>query len=144
MKCFHVRHGHQVRSNHPVRHGGGPYRLYPHWRAAAVRAALGTARHCPRCWASCSRTAVLSLPSSAPSSPASWHRLFVSGSDRSCEKWMADYRIAGIEELQQTRSPNQPRTPARKAGVLDLRKWMRPRDRLSAGGRWIRTFGSPR
>jgi Transposase DDE domain len=27
------------------------------------------------------------------------HRLFVSGSDRSCEKWMADYRIAGIEEL---------------------------------------------
>jgi hypothetical protein len=28
------------------------------------------------------------------------HRLFVSGSDRSCEKWIADYRIAGIEELQ--------------------------------------------
>ena len=28
------------------------------------------------------------------------HRLFVSGSDRSCEKWMADYRIAGIDELQ--------------------------------------------
>src|ERR1700741_1111921 len=28
------------------------------------------------------------------------HRLFVSGSDRSCEKWMADYRIAGIGELQ--------------------------------------------
>jgi Transposase DDE domain len=28
------------------------------------------------------------------------HRLFVSGSDRSCEKWMADYRIAGIEERQ--------------------------------------------
>jgi hypothetical protein len=28
------------------------------------------------------------------------HRLFVSGSDRSCEKWMADYRIAGIEDLQ--------------------------------------------
>jgi hypothetical protein len=28
------------------------------------------------------------------------HRLFVSGSDRSCEKWMVDYRIAGIEELQ--------------------------------------------
>ena len=28
------------------------------------------------------------------------HRLLVSGSDRSCEKWMADYRIAGIEELQ--------------------------------------------
>jgi hypothetical protein len=73
----------------------------------------------------------LSLPSSALSSPASWHRLFVSGSDRSCEKWMADYRIAGIEELQPTRSPNQPRTPARKDGVLDLRKWMRPRDRLS-------------
>lgn len=28
------------------------------------------------------------------------HRLFVSGSDRSCEKWMTDYRIAGIDELQ--------------------------------------------
>ena len=28
------------------------------------------------------------------------HRLFVSGSDRSCEKWLADYAIAGIDELQ--------------------------------------------
>jgi hypothetical protein len=28
------------------------------------------------------------------------HRLFVSGSDRSCEKWMADYQIAGIDGLQ--------------------------------------------
>jgi hypothetical protein len=28
------------------------------------------------------------------------HRLFVSGSDRSCEKWMADYRIDGIDGLQ--------------------------------------------
>ena len=28
------------------------------------------------------------------------HRLFVSGSDRSCEQWMADYRIAGIDGLQ--------------------------------------------
>jgi Transposase DDE domain len=28
------------------------------------------------------------------------HRLLASGSDRSCEKWMADYQIAGIEELQ--------------------------------------------
>ena len=28
------------------------------------------------------------------------HRLFVSGSDRSCEKGVADYRIAGIAELQ--------------------------------------------
>ena len=28
------------------------------------------------------------------------HRLFVSGSERSCEKWMSDYRIAGIDELQ--------------------------------------------
>ena len=25
------------------------------------------------------------------------HRLFVSGSDRSCEKWMADYKIDAIE-----------------------------------------------
>ena len=28
------------------------------------------------------------------------HRLFVSGSDRSCDKWMVDYRIAGIDGLQ--------------------------------------------
>lgn len=28
------------------------------------------------------------------------HRLFVSGSDRSCEKWMADYKIDGIDGLQ--------------------------------------------
>ena len=28
------------------------------------------------------------------------HRLFVSGSDRSCDKWMTDYQIAGINELQ--------------------------------------------
>jgi hypothetical protein len=28
------------------------------------------------------------------------HRLFVSGSDRSCDKWMADYRIDGIDGLQ--------------------------------------------
>jgi transposase len=28
------------------------------------------------------------------------HRLFVSGSDRRCEKWMTDYRIAGIDGLQ--------------------------------------------
>ena len=31
----------------------------------------GSASALPRCWASCSRAAVLSLPSSAPSSPAS-------------------------------------------------------------------------
>jgi hypothetical protein len=28
------------------------------------------------------------------------HRLFVSGSDRSCEKWLTDYQIAGIDGLQ--------------------------------------------
>ena len=27
------------------------------------------------------------------------HRLFVSGSDRSCEKWHRDYKINGVEEL---------------------------------------------
>ena len=26
------------------------------------------------------------------------HRLFVSGSDRSCEKWMADYALEGVED----------------------------------------------
>src|SRR5260370_17848174 len=30
-----------------------------------------------------------------------------------------------------TRSPSQPCTPARKAGVVDLRKWVRARDWLS-------------
>jgi hypothetical protein len=39
--------------------------------------------------------------------------------------------------------PSQPRTPARKAGVLDARKRLRERDGLSAGGRWIRTLGPP-
>jgi hypothetical protein len=42
-----------------------------------------------------------------------------------------------------TRSPSQPRTPARKAGVLDPRQQLRERDRLSAGGKWIRTTGPP-
>ena len=28
------------------------------------------------------------------------HRLFVSGSDRSCDQWMGDYRIAGVDRLQ--------------------------------------------
>lgn len=28
------------------------------------------------------------------------HRLFVAGSDRACEQWMADYKIPGIEDLQ--------------------------------------------
>ncbi len=28
------------------------------------------------------------------------HRLFVSGSDRSCEKWMADYALEGVEGLR--------------------------------------------
>jgi len=28
------------------------------------------------------------------------HRLFVSGSDRACEQWMADYAIPGIDDLQ--------------------------------------------
>jgi len=28
------------------------------------------------------------------------HRLMVSGSDRSCEKWRQDYRIEGVEDLE--------------------------------------------
>ena len=28
------------------------------------------------------------------------HRLFVSGSDRSCEKWMDDYAVPGIDDLR--------------------------------------------
>jgi hypothetical protein len=27
------------------------------------------------------------------------HRLFVSGSDRSCEKWQRDYLIKGVEDI---------------------------------------------
>src|SRR5580704_8757864 len=43
-----------------------------------------------------------------------------------------------------TPSSSEPRTPAGKARVLDARKWLRERDGLSAGGRWIRTPGSAR
>src|ERR1700726_4169464 len=42
-----------------------------------------------------------------------------------------------------TPSSSEPRTPAEKARVLDARKWLRERDGLSAGGRWIRTVGPP-
>ena len=42
-----------------------------------------------------------------------------------------------------TPSSSEPRTPAGKARVLDARKWLRERDGLSAGGRWIRTVGPP-
>jgi hypothetical protein len=28
------------------------------------------------------------------------HRVFVWGSDRSCDKWMTDYQIEGIDRLQ--------------------------------------------
>jgi hypothetical protein len=38
-------------------------------------------------------------------------------------------------------SPSQPRTPARKAELVDLRRRMRERDGLAVGGRWIRTIG---
>ena len=38
-----------------------------------------------------------------------------------------------------TPSSSEPRTPAGKARVLDARKWLRERDGLSAGGKWIRT-----
>jgi hypothetical protein len=41
-----------------------------------------------------------------------------------------------------TSPPQQPRSPARKAGVLHVRERLGARDRLSAGGRWIRTLGS--
>ena len=41
-----------------------------------------------------------------------------------------------------TPSSSEPRTPAGKARVLDARKWLRERDGLSAGGRWIRTSGT--
>src|SRR5580693_8929382 len=43
-----------------------------------------------------------------------------------------------------TPSSSEPRTPAGNARVLDARKWLRERDGLSAGGRWIRTSGSAR
>src|SRR6202043_1930323 len=41
-----------------------------------------------------------------------------------------------------TPSSSEPRTPAGKGRVLDARKWLRERDGLSAGGRWIRTSGT--
>ena len=52
--------------------------------------------------------------------------------------------VIGGAMLLLTAPGTQPGTPARKAGVLDLRKRMRARDGLSAGGRWIRTSGSAR
>ena len=41
---------------------------------------------------------------------------------------------AVVKRASQTRAESR---------VLDLRKWLRKRDRLSAGGRWIRTIGTP-
>src|SRR5207248_3140402 len=57
---------------------------------------------------------------------------------RYCRR-LARYR--NILSVSADRSRSQPRTPARKAVVLDLRKRIRARDGLSAGGKWIRTIG---
>src|SRR5262252_2924463 len=45
------------------------------------------------------------------------------------------------QSISRPKPPSQPRTPALKAGVLHVRERLGARDRLSAGGRWIRTFG---
>jgi hypothetical protein len=59
---------------------------------------------------------------------------------RHCRR-LARYGKPAVSLL--TPSSSEPRTPAGKARVLDARKWLRERDGLSAGGRWIRTFGPP-
>src|SRR5260370_15411326 len=63
------------------------------------------------------------------------------GGQRQCRRLAGNGKAAGSLV---TRSSSEPRTPAGKARVLDARKWLRERDRLSAGGRWIRTIGTPR
>src|SRR5580704_6387645 len=60
---------------------------------------------------------------------------------RHCRR-LARYGKPAVSLL--TPSSSEPRTPAGKARVLDARKWLRERDGLSAGGRWIRTSGSGR
>ena len=54
----------------------------------------------PRCWASCSHDRGFEFAVERAVFASVLHRLFVSGSDRSCDKWMADYRIEGIDGLQ--------------------------------------------
>jgi hypothetical protein len=67
---------------------------------------------------------------------------------------IAPQGLRHVEILTKTIAHDQERLPrvgfrdclcrtARKAGVLDARKWLRERDGLSAGGRWIRTLGPP-
>src|ERR1700730_10783213 len=51
--------------------------------------------------------------------------------------------VHGARESLPTMPRAQPRTPAGEGGILELRKRFRARDRLSAGGRWIRTLGPP-
>ena len=51
------------------------------------------------CWTSCWKGASSALRWSARCSLATLHRLFVSGSDRDCADWMADYGIDGAEGL---------------------------------------------
>ena len=73
--------------------------MHPHRRTAAVRAALEAAgigrgaeraAERPRLRVALERAVFVSV----------LHRLFVSGSDRSCEKWMVDYAIPGIDDLR--------------------------------------------
>jgi Transposase DDE domain len=81
---------------HPVRHGSGSHRLHAHWRAIVVRRLwerLGIAEVLGELLAS--RGFEFAVERAVFASVL--HRLCVSGSDRSCEKWMSDYQIAELQ-----------------------------------------------
>jgi len=77
-------------------------------------------------------------PAAFSPTPSAALRYWNMARQRYC-RWSPDNR----NTLRVSADPaaNQPRIPARKAGVLDLRKGMRARDGLSAGGRRIRALG---
>jgi hypothetical protein len=80
----------------------------------------------------------------APPSQSHCHRL---DRDMEADGLQSAYDRYQSERLTRksgrSRSPSQPRTAARKAGVLEPRKQLREREGLSAGGSRIRTLGPP-
>ena len=60
----------------------------------------GSGSALPRYWRSCSQDRGFEFAVERAVFASVLHRLFVSGSDRSCDKWMADYHIAGVDGLQ--------------------------------------------
>src|ERR1700730_4608920 len=76
-------------------------------------------------------------PAPRPAAPRYWNM----ARQRYCRR-LTRYRITQRVSADPVGKPAaQTRAESR---VLDLRKLLRERDRLSAGGRWIRTSGSAR